>query len=197
MGKQAVIVGGGECGLMEIPAGAVVIAADSGLKYCREQGIVPDMIIGDFDSLGYVPDGENVITVPCEKDDTDTMLAVKQAIAAGCRDILIYGGTGGRLSHTFANIQTLVYASRHGADAVLYGTDCEIRLCKDGEYEHSGYFSLFALSDTAEVVIEGAAYSGSFTLERTFPLGVSNRADGKYSVTVKHGDVLMIKDKNE
>lgn len=194
MGK-AVIVGGGDRCRIDVPEGSLVIAADRGLRYCTEQGIVPDMVIGDFDSLGYVPDGDNVVVVPCEKDDTDTMLAVKKAVSVGCDELIIYGGMGGRLSHTIANIQTLVYARSQGADAVLAGDDCTVRLCSEGTYVHEGYFSLFALSDTADVEITGARYSGRFTLERTFPLGVSNRADGAFGIKVICGDVLMIMDK--
>ena len=192
MGK-AVIVAGGDSTHIDVPQSALVIAADRGLIYCEEQGIVPDIIIGDFDSLGYVPKGRKVVTVPCEKDDTDTMLAVKTAVSEGCDEICIYCGMGGRISHTLANIQTLVYAVHNGADAVLCGDGTKLRILPGyGEYEHNGYFSLFALSDTARVDIKAAKYSGIFTLERSFPLGVSNQAQGRFLVRVLHGEVLMV-----
>ena len=58
----------------------LIIAADNGLTHCRRNGIVPDLLVGDFDSLGYVPDGQNVLTLPVAKDDTDTSFAVKYAM---------------------------------------------------------------------------------------------------------------------
>ena len=97
---------------------AFVIAADQGLRYLEEAGITPDLIVGDFDSLGIVPQGANVVRHPVEKDDTDMMLAVKTGLARGYRTFVLYGGLGGRLDHTYANFQTLTYLARHGAVSV-------------------------------------------------------------------------------
>src|SRR5699024_5310138 len=64
---------------------SLIIAADQGLRHLEKTGVVPDLIVGDFDSLGQVPSGENVIQHPVEKDDTDMMLAVKTGLGRGCR----------------------------------------------------------------------------------------------------------------
>ena len=83
-------------GLRQAPApGDLVIAADAGYRACREAGIVPDLLLGDFDSMDQPSDFPNVRRSPVEKDDTDTMLAVKTALEEGCGEIHIYGGTGG------------------------------------------------------------------------------------------------------
>ena len=102
---------------------AFVIAADKGLVHLEAQGIRPDLIVGDFDSLGRVPAGDNILRHPVEKDDTDTMLAVKTALDRGMGTIVFYGCLGGRLDHTYANFQTLTYLARHGAVGYLVGRD--------------------------------------------------------------------------
>ena len=94
---------------------SLVIAADQGLRHLEAAGIAPDLIVGDFDSLGTVPQGANVIRHPVEKDDTDMMLAVKTGLERGCRTFVLYGGLGGRLDHTYANFQTLTCPSRRRA----------------------------------------------------------------------------------
>ena len=102
---------------------SLVIAADQGLRHLEAAGIAPDLIVGDFDSLGTVPQGANVIRHPVEKDDTDMMLAVKTGLERGCRTFVLYGGLGGRLDHTYANFQTLTYLARRGAVGYLVGED--------------------------------------------------------------------------
>lgn len=176
-----------------------VIAADGGLKTLQEMNIVPDMIMGDFDSLGYVPDGENVIRHEVMKDDTDMMLAVKFAMDKGYENIVIYGGTGGRVDHTFSNIQTMLYASRRGLsiEMVDYGnryfviTDGDIHL--NGEPE--GLFSVFALGGIAHsVTIENALYCiHDFELSPDYPRGVSNSFIGKeVTISVVKGSLLIV-----
>ena len=89
-----------------------VIAADGGFEKIHQLGIEPDLVIGDFDSLGYVPVGDNVEKHKVMKNETDMMICVKTALHKGFNNIVIFGGTGGRIDHTFANIQTLLYASQ-------------------------------------------------------------------------------------
>ena len=86
--------------------------------------IVPDLLLGDFDSMDQPADFDRVRRVPVEKDDTDTMLAVKTGLEQGCGEFYLYGGTGGkRLDHTLANLQTLLYLRRRGARGYLYDND--------------------------------------------------------------------------
>ena len=90
-----------------IPQGAYCIAADKGVLQFQSRHIEPDLVVGDFDSLGFVPKARELVRHPVEKDDTDMMLAVREGLRREYRDFLLYGGLGGRLDHTLANIQTL------------------------------------------------------------------------------------------
>ena len=105
-------------GLIRRPAPEdTVIAADGGWRICREEGIVPDLLLGDFDSLHTVPDFGHIRRVPVEKDDTDMMLAIKEGLARGETDFRLYGGVGGRTDHTIANLQGLLYLAERGCTA--------------------------------------------------------------------------------
>nr|MCR5430347.1 thiamine diphosphokinase [Eubacterium sp.] len=108
-----------------------VIAADGGLLNLEKSNITPDLILGDFDSLGFEPEGENVIKYPVKKNDTDMMLAVKKAIDLGYKEIVIFGGCGGRLDHTLANINTMVYALEKGANISILDSQNDMYITDD------------------------------------------------------------------
>ncbi len=98
-----------------------IIAADGGWLACRKTGITPDLLLGDFDSLSTQPDFPNILRVPVEKDDTDTMLAVKTGLERGETEFHIYGGMGGRRTdHTIANFQALLYLARRGSGLAVW-----------------------------------------------------------------------------
>ena len=180
---------------------ALVIAADGGLVHTEALGITPGVILGDFDSLGYVPEGANVF--PVEKDDTDAMLAVKMGLARGCDRFLLYGSLDGpRLDHTVANFQTLQYLADRGATGYLIGRDHIVTLVKDGEItfppEAEGIISVFCMGKDANgVTIAGLQYGlTDGTLSAGFPLGVSNHFAGRESsISVKSGSLLVIFDR--
>ncbi len=183
-----------------IPADALVIAADGGLRHTQALGLGPDVILGDFDSLGYVPADSHVF--PVEKDDTDAMLAVRLGLERGCTRFLFYGAMDGpRLDHTIANFQTLGYLATHGARGTLVGKDYIATVLKDETISFSGdatgIFSLFCLGGSAEVTIEGLHYPlERGTLTPDFPLGVSNHFVGKSArITVHDGLVLALWDR--
>ena len=186
--------------LSPIPADALVIAADGGLRHTQALGLTPDIILGDFDSLGYIPTGSRVY--PVEKDDTDAMLAVRVGLEQGCGNFLFYGAMDGpRLDHTIANFQTLAFLATHGARGWLIGRDY-IATVLSGESiefsgEASGIFSLFCLGASAEVSIEGLHYPLSRgRLTPDFPLGVSNHFVGTPArITVHEGLVLALWDR--
>ena len=186
--------------LFSIPEDALVIAADGGLRHTQALGIRPDVILGDFDSLGYVPDDSQVY--PVEKDDTDAMLAVRVGLERGCDFFLFYGAMDGpRLDHTVANFQTLGYLATHGARGALIGRDYIATVLREETIEFSeaaaGILSLFCLGASAEVTIEGLKYGLDHgTLTPDFPLGVSNHFEGKAArITVHSGQVLALWDR--
>lgn len=188
-------------GLRECPQdGDFVIAADAGYRTCRQIGIVPDLLLGDFDSMDQPADFSNVHRSPVEKDDTDTMLAVKTALERGCDTIYIYGGTGGkRLDHTLANLQTLWYIRRQGARGYLYDDDFMWTVMENESVTIErtvewGLFSAFCLGDRAEGIDEiGFQYSlKNAALTADFPLGVSNHImEPTATVTVRSGALAI------
>jgi len=175
-----------------------VIAADGGYAVCCREGIVPRFVIGDFDSLGTVPDAPNTVVVPVEKDDTDMMLAVKKGLELGCREFYLYGGTGGRLDHTIANLQTLLYIARHGGCGWLYDKAARYTALENGTLwlnaRETGILSVFSMDGKSEgVSISGAKYPLEHgTLTADFPLGVSNHFVGQpVTVSVEKGALLV------
>ena len=186
--------------LCPISEDSLVIAADGGLRHTQTLGITPDVILGDFDSLGYVPADSRVF--PVEKDDTDAMLAVRLGLQRGCDWFEFYGAMDGpRLDHTVANFQTLAYLATHGARGVLIGRDYIATVLKEETIRFSeaaeGILSLFCLGASAEVTIEGLHYPlKNGTLTPDFPLGVSNHFVGKPArITVHDGLVLALWDR--
>ena len=179
----------------------IVIAADGGLLHTQRLGITPDVILGDFDSLGFVPEGANVF--PVDKDDTEAMLAVRRGLAMGCREFLLYGSLDGkRLDHTVAIFQTLQFLADHGAVGYLIGADHMVTVLKNGTLsfppDADGILSVFCLgADATGVNIEGLQYIlKDGTLSPGFPLGVSNHFIGSTArISVKHGSLLLIWDR--
>ena len=186
--------------LFPIPENSLVIAADGGLRHTQALGLTPDIILGDFDSLGYIPTDSRVY--PVEKDDTESMLAVRVGLERGCDHFLFYGAMDGpRLAHTIANFQTLAFLATHGARGWLIGWDyiATVLSAESIEFsgEASGIFSLFCLGASAEVSIEGLHYPLSRgRLTPDFPLGVSNHFVGTPArITVHEGLVLALWDR--
>ncbi|MBR2213132.1 MAG: thiamine diphosphokinase [Eubacterium sp.] len=174
-----------------------VIAADGGLLNLEKSNKTPDLILGDFDSLGFEPEGENVIKYPVKKNDTDMMLAVKKAIDLGYKEIVIFGGCGGRLDHTLANINTMVYALEKGANISILDSQNDMYITDDSlrqSRRDKDNISLFAIEEKAVVDIEGAKYSGkNIVISNNTTLGVSNSfADDEVKISVVEGTILVI-----
>ena len=202
MGKCIIFCAGGFDSLFEpIRVGDLVIAADGGLRHTQKLGVEPGVILGDFDSLGYVPEDSKVY--PCEKDDTDAMLAVRCGLEAGYREFIIYGGIEGpRLEHTVANFQTLLYLAEQGARGYLIGQNQIVSVLAPGEMVFpkaaKGYLSVFCLGqDAADVCLEGLQYPmENGTLSAGFPLGVSNRfQEMEARIRLQTGYLLVIWDR--
>ena len=178
-----------------------ILAADGGLRHLMKLGLKPNGIIGDFDSLGYVPEGAEVF--PVEKDDTDAMLAAKKGLELGFSDFYFYGSLDGpRLDHTVANFQTLQYLADRGAAAYLIGNDYLVTVVKDGAITfpagQEGIISVFCMGTDAEgVSIKGLHYElTDGKLTAGFPLGVSNHFTGaEATIEVKQGSLLLLWDR--
>ena len=195
------IVGAGEfCAEDFSPRGGdYVIAADGGLKYLESLGARPDMVLGDFDSLGYVPDYPNVVRHNPIKDDPDMMLAVGEGLERGYRRFFLLGGTGGRIAHTLANVQTLIFLARKGCEAFLVGTRDEMASVSRGGLSFvagaSGYLSVFSFDGTARgVSMSGLKYClENAELESARPLGLSNEFIGAEArVSVEDGALIAV-----
>lgn len=200
------IVGAGDFDEAFTPeANDLVIAADGGYDKLMRRGIRCDLCVGDFDSANQPPTECETVTFPVEKDETDMHLAFIEGCKRGYRSFRLYGGTGGRCDHTFANYSLLLYGKERGCDIVLVGGGSEIFVIKNERVtipERAGaHLSVFAFGGVAEgVTIDGAYYSAKdVTLTQDFPLGVSNSfVGGDVTVEVKQGAllVMLVREKN-
>lgn len=199
MGKCIIVCAGGFDRLAQpVEKDDYLIAADGGLLHLQKLGLTPNHILGDFDSLGFVPEKAEIF--PVEKDDTDAMLAVRHGLAKGFSKFVIYGGLDGtRIDHTMANFQTLQYLADRGATGYLVGLTHVATVVKDGTLEFdekaTGIVSVFCMGEGAEgVTIKGLKYNlENGTLCAGYPLGVSNRFIGeKASIAAEKGSLLVV-----
>ena len=182
-------------------AGDLVVGADSGYLTARRLGFPPDLILGDFDSAPMPQAAGNVEVHPAHKDETDCVLAVDAGLSRGFTDCVILGGTGGRLDHTVANLQTLGYLAGQGARGELRDRDCWARVVRDetvtiprGAFLGEGaYLSLFALGGTCIVTETGVEYPlDRYPLSPFYPLGVSNHILNTAVITAEGTLLVML-----
>lgn len=199
--KTCLIFSGGQVtGNEYIPNGySLTISADGGYLNALKMDIIPDICMGDFDTLKVDINPKcEVIKFPPEKDDTDTMICIKKAISMGCDVIYIYGALGGRFDHTMANVQSLEYIEHQGIKGYLIDSQNIVTIQGIGteKYQHRGdfkYFSIFSLSDKSILSSTGLKYPLDNTpLTRDFPLGVSNEiVQSCANITVHTGLILI------
>ncbi len=216
MSSKCIVVGAGDFNGLKNEYGEVIspgssdllIAADGGYDALMELDLTPDIVVGDFDSReGKSPDskpGMEVVELCVQKNDTDLGHAVEMGFEKGYRDFLLFGASGGRLSHTEANIRIMRGIVERGGSAVLYGKDSNIRVFKDDRIDYSekdrGMLSMFSLSEISEgVTIRGLKYSlTDYTMSFTDPIGVSNMFTGeKGYIEVRKGVLLAINEYRE
>jgi len=199
--KRCYIMGAGEAsGFQLLADDDYIIAADGGYAELVSLGIVPDIIVGDFDSLPIIPKHHNIKRAPLEKDDTDMMLAVKHGLDYGCETFLLDGVLGGkRFDHTFANIQTLLFLTNNNARGFLLGENLCITAVKNSSLNFLpttyGTVSVFSASEKAEgVTITGLKYAlDNATLTNIYPIGASNEFIGKpATISVRDGILLVM-----
>lgn len=176
-----------------------VIAVDAGFAHLEALGVAPDMAVGDFDSLGYVPKCRRVSRHPVKKDKSDMELALEKAVSWDYDDLVVYGALGGRLDHTLANLQLFAtYSERgfyvtgvHDAYAVRLLTGPDVLELPPLE---SGTVSVLAANDRAEGVIEhGMEYSlDDEPLSNRTSRGISNELLGRpATVAVEKGTLYV------
>ena len=178
--------------------GDMVICADGGYNLIENKEQI-DILLGDFDSIQNLPQCSNIIKYPVEKDDTDLFIAYKTAQKQGFAKYVLYGGIGGRLDHTLANIQMLVSMAKNSHKAFLIGDGVIVTAIHNSSVvlpaKNTGIISVFCMSDTAEgVSIDGLKYSvKDGKLANDFPLGVSNEFIGnKAKISVQQGTLIVV-----
>lgn len=206
-----IIIGAGDFTPIDIDVREedLCIAVDGGYLYCRMLGITPDLIVGDMDStdaqikeeiLGIKKTSpDRVMVLSTEKDDTDTLAAIRLGLEKGYKLFRLYGAMGGRIEHTIANIQCLRYLKNNGAKAYIMDANVMMTVIENETVEFrrsmEGYMSLFSLGDTAEgVTITGMKYPlDKATVRSDYPIGISNEFIGEEGrVTVEKGTLLLI-----
>ncbi len=176
------------------------IFCDSGLFHQEALGIEPHLIVGDFDSYPDPNLDVETITLPREKDDTDTVFAVKEAVKRGFDDFLLLGVSGGRLDHTLGNVSILLMLHRQGKRALLVDNYSEMEIvAKNPVYidDSFPFFSLLNISGTAqEITVEDAKYPlRDAEIQCTYQYGISNEVlpGHQAKVSVGKGKLLLVK----
>ena len=210
--RRCYIVGAGEFekGRFNPQPDDYIIAADGGYAYLQEMNIVPDLVVGDFDSLGFTPAHGNVVELPVMKDDTDLAFAAKTAIGEGYTQLHIFGATGGRLDHTIAAMQLMIKIAETDACAYLYGSGYTMTALYGGssrtkgkEYtaelvfdkNYTGGISVFSFTTQSKGVSEeGLLYTlSNAVLTSDEALGVSNSFTGEAAkIRVKEGALIVM-----
>ena len=205
--KRCVIVGGADINNYEYIKSCLhnddfIVFCDSGLKHLESLQVKPGLIVGDFDSHDNPHLGVETIVLPCEKDDTDTVFAVKEALKRGFDDFLLIGVVGARLDHTLGNVSILLYLDSLGKKGKIVDDYSEMEIVSNEPAcvnDSFAYFSLLNISGTAKgITIENAKYlldNAEITCE--YQYGVSNEVTPGMTakVTVKEGKLLLIKDR--
>lgn len=186
--------------------GCVVIAADSGFDLCRRLGVLPDVLVGDLDSIRdgqALSFGGELLTVPREKNDTDTMLAVKLAIERGFCEIFIIGGLGGRADHTLSNLFVLEYIYNRGCRGLVTDGQNRVTFLRGGravlKKSDYRYFSLLAVDPVCRgVTVTGCKYPlFDATLLREEGYAVSNEIlDDQAELSVAAGALFVIESRD-
>lgn len=202
--KRCVIIGGGDCTVdilkSNISPDDFVICADSGFDIADEAEICVDLLIGDFDSIKFIPENVDKITLPVEKDVTDCLAAYNEGVKLGFKSFLLFGGTGGRFEHTFANISLMANASKSGIALEIIDnkhifrsiTNSTIKIAKKDNQQ----ISVFAYGGKAlGVTLKGFHYTlDDYSLDPfNGALSTSNDIIDDYGkISVKNGTIIIV-----
>ena len=201
---RCVIIGGGDCTAEilknNIMSDDYIICADGGYDIAVQANLAPDLLIGDFDSIKCVPYNINKITLPVEKDVTDSVAAYNEGIKLGFKSFVMFGGTGGRFEHTLANISLMAMASKSGYYFEIVDNKHIFRSITNSSIKinrkENQQVSVFAYGNKAFGVTEkGFHYSLNNYILDPFDgaLGTSNDIIDDYGeIIVKDGTLIII-----
>lgn len=215
MKTTACIITGGEITggflkkMAEKYADALLVAVDGALEITDSLGIVPDYIVGDFDTVNpsvlcKYPEEKILRHLP-EKDQTDTELAMETAVSSGCSRIVLLGAVGSRLDHSLANIFLLERMAGHGVETVIYNENNKLYLKNESfqikrTEQYGDFVSLLPLTDRVEhVTLSGLKYSlQDRTFYREESLGISNEIiEEEATITFSEGMFLVVESKDK
>ncbi len=171
-------------------------AADAGYKYAQGFGLRLKRIFGDFDSA-EIPQEGIVNVYPCEKDQTDSELALDLAVKDGYNSVWMIAPFGGRIDHTIANISLLEKAKNYGVSLKLYDGENLAFLLEEGPHTLRSdvrYISFFPVEESAVISLTGFKYPlNEQKIQRMIPLTISNEpVEEQPKITVHQGTVLCI-----
>lgn len=205
MVRRCVVFCAGEFGEIDFSPSAedFVICCDAGYMAAERLGITPDLLIGDFDSYRMpLPEFVETLRYPIEKDDTDSMLALREGLKRGYRQFLLLFALGGRLDHTYANLQALAFLEEQDASGIIIGPRDTVRLIKNCTIEinrREGYaLSIFAFGgDAVGVNLKGMKYPlTNAIVTQAFPIGLGNHIIApRGSISVLNGMLLVMESK--
>ena len=203
--SRCVIVGGADIGnyaflRQALRADDYVIYCDSGLKHVPGLQVQPSLIVGDFDSHENPGLDIETIVLPREKDDTDTVFAVKEAVKRGFHDFLLLGGVGARLDHTLGNLSILLYLDALGKHGCIIDDYSELEIVSSQPVsvcDRYAFFSLLNITGCAKgITVTGAKYPlQDAEIPVTYQYGISNEVlPGETAViSVSDGKLLLVK----
>lgn len=215
--KQALIVSGGTtdfefgCSYIKEQQAELMIAVDSGMEFFRQAELIPDIIIGDFDSvqpdtLAYFEKKKGIdwVRLIPEKDDTDTEAAIRRAIEEKCKRIHLLGATGNRIDHVLGNIQLLGIGLSAQAEIFIVDKNNRIRMIDAGiqikkEEQYGDYVSLIPFTpEVTGVTLTGMKYPlSNFCLKCYNSLGISNEiVSDAAEIKLRDGVLLVLETKD-
>ncbi len=206
MEKTCAIISGGQYSSLEnIASASFIIACDKGLEYALKENVVPDLFVGDCDSVSIqIPFAVNKIILPREKDETDTLYAIKYALNEGYKDFVLYCALGNRLDHTLSNLQCCACILSQGGSVRIVSESCEVYFVDSSkekiialpEENENKKYALSVLSYTnccKGVSIKGAKYElNKALLTNDFPLGISNEFKNEEVIISCEEGILLV-----
>lgn len=183
----------------------IIICADGGAEFANKNSIIPNYLIGDFDSIDefllryYRSQSTEIIEYPKEKDYTDTEICINKALQLHCDEICILAGVGGRLDHSLGNIGLLHIISDNNVKGYIAGDDCYVYLCRNELTIYGEIGDIVSIipfyGDARGVSLTGFKYSLNNTdIEFGRPIGISNEMGcNKGTISIKAGELLVIK----